>query len=206
MDLVIVTHGATDASEEICIGQQDVDLASSGFAAIQSLAATWSGPPPRFLCTSDLRRAQQSAQVFAAQFAIEPLPDPRLRELDLGAWQGHAWSEIVRIDEANHRLWRHNPAIHAPPGGESLSDLMHRTGTWLAAMLAATGEEDIVLAVAHGSTLRALLSHSLGLAPARANAVAALPAHASMLRCREGRFEVCYLNTTVFQHTQVSAR
>ena len=83
MDLILVRHGDSEAAAGLCIGHTDVALSSSGFLAIQRLAAQWQGEAPRFLFSSDLRRAQQSAQVFAARFATEPLADPRLREVPI---------------------------------------------------------------------------------------------------------------------------
>lgn len=199
MKLIAVTHGAIDCSTDLCVGQTEIELSSAGFTAIQRLATSWHGPSPRFLFASDLRRAKQSAQVFAAQLATEPLFDPRLREIDFGQWQGQSWKQIARDDREHYRHWLSNPIIQAPPGGESFVDLLRRTGAWLAALLSSTEADDTVLAILHGSTLRALLCHALGLTPTRSRGVAVTPARASMITCREGQFEVCYLNAMRFQ-------
>src|SRR5262249_42609539 len=84
MNLILVRHGDVDAAPGLCLGQTDAPLSAAGFGAVQQLAATWTDRAPRFLFSSDLRRAQQAASVFAARFAIEPLMDARLREVDLG--------------------------------------------------------------------------------------------------------------------------
>lgn len=199
MDLIVVTHGATDNPADLCIGQSDLALSSTGFTDIQKLATSWAGASPRFLFSSDLRRAKQSAQVFASHLAIEPLFDPRLRELDLGDWQGQNWEQVTRDDRQRYRQWLENPIIQAAPGGESFTDLLRRSGAWLASLLTSTDEHDTVLAVMHASTLRALLCHSLGLAPARSRNIAADSARASQIRYRDGQFEVSYLNASRFQ-------
>src|SRR5215472_4692764 len=98
MDLILVRHGDVDASPGLCLGQTDAPLSAAGFGAVQQLAATWIGDAPRFLFCSDLKRAQQAAAIFAARFAIEPLTDARLREVNLGAWDGQRWEEIMRRD------------------------------------------------------------------------------------------------------------
>ena len=134
MDLVLVRHGDVESVPGMCIGHTDVPLSASGFAAIQQLATDWSGAAPRFLFTSDLKRAQQSAQVFAARFAIEPLTDPRLRELDLGEWDGKHWDAIARSDPTRYRHWADNWVIQEAPGGESFGDLLRRTGAWLSSI------------------------------------------------------------------------
>jgi broad specificity phosphatase PhoE len=202
MDLILIRHGDSEAAPGLCIGQTDVALSSAGFLAIQRLAAHWQGEAPRFLFTSDLRRAQQSAQVFAARFAIEPLADPRLREVDLGEWDGQRWDAIAKHDAARYRHWADNWVIQEAPGGESFSDVMRRTGAWLAALLGSTGDNDGVLTVAHAGSIRALLCHALGLPPARAFAMQLGHARASRIRYRVGQFEVSYTNASRFEEDQ----
>lgn len=199
MDLVLVRHGAVEAPVGLCLGHTDVPLSVEGFTATQRLAATWDGSPPRFLFSSDLKRAQQSAQVFAARFAIEPLADARLREVHLGAWEGKRWDEIAARDAARYRHWSDNWVIQEAPGGESFADLIRRTGAWFSALLGSTRENDCVLAVAHAGSIRALLCHALGLPPARALALKIDHAHASCIGYRGGQFEVGYSNATRFQ-------
>jgi broad specificity phosphatase PhoE len=199
MDIVLVRHGDVDAPPGLCLGQTDAPLSASGFAAMQQLAATWEEPAPRFLFTSDLRRAQQAASIFAARFAIEPLTDARLREVNLGAWDGQGWDDIMRSDAARYESWASNWVIQTAPGGESFADVIHRTGTWLSALLSSTRDSDVVLAVAHAGSIRALLCHALGLPPARAFALHIDHAHAARIRCRNGQFEVCYANASRFE-------
>ena len=198
MDLILVRHGAVEAPTGICLGHVDVPLSAEGFTATQRLAASWDDAAPRFLFSSDLKRAQQSAQVFAARFAIEPLADARLREVDLGAWDGKRWDEIAASDAARYRHWAENWVIQEAPGGESFADVIRRTGAWLASVLSSTRDEDSVLAVAHAGSIRALLCHALGLPPARALALAVDHAHASRIGYRGGQFEVRYMNAPRF--------
>ena len=198
MDLILVRHGAVEAPPGICLGHFDVPLSVEGFTATQRLAASWDGAAPRFLFASDLKRAQQSAQVFAARFAIEPLADARLREVDLGAWDGKRWDEIAASDAARYRHWSENWVIQEAPGGESFADLIRRTGAWFSALLGSTQPDDCVLAVAHAGSIRALLCHALGLPPARALALVVDHAHASRIGYRGGQFEVRYMNAPRF--------
>ncbi|MDC8011495.1 histidine phosphatase family protein [Tahibacter soli] len=199
MELILVRHGDVEAAPGLCIGCTDVALSATGFTAIQRLAAQWIGRVPRFLFSSDLRRAQQSAQVFAARFATEPLADPRLREVDLGEWDGRHWDEIARTDAARYRHWADNWVIQEAPGGESFADVVRRTGAWLSALLSSTNDDDVVLAIAHAGSIRALLCHALGLPPARAFALRIGHAQASAVVCRNGQFEVSYLNASRFE-------
>src|SRR5215467_12183234 len=201
MDLILVRHGDVEAPPGLCLGHTDAPLSASGFGAVQQLAATWAGAAPRFLFSSDLRRAQHAAAIFAARFAIEPLTDARLREVNLGAWDGQRWDEIMRSDAARYESWASNWVIQPAPGGESFADVIHRTGAWLSSLLASTRDDDIVLAVAHAGSIRALLCHALGLPPARAFALQIDHARAARMRARNGQFEVCYANSSQFEST-----
>jgi broad specificity phosphatase PhoE len=199
MDLILVCHGATDSAPGVCIGQADLALSSDGFTGVQRLAAGWSAAAPRFLFSSDLRCAQQTAQVFAARFAIEPLADARLREMDFGRWEGRSWIDISASDADLHRHWRDNWVIQQAPEGDSFADVIRRTGAWLAALLSSTAQDDCVLAVAHAGSIRALLCHALGLSPGRAQSIGIEPARVSRLRHARGQFEVRHMNTTRFE-------
>src|SRR5215467_12453720 len=194
MDLILVRHGAVEAPPGLCLGHFDVPLSAEGFTATQRHAASWDGAAPRFLFSSDLKRAQQSAQVFAARFAIEPLGDARLREVDLGTWEGKRWDEIAKSDAARYRHWAENWVIQEAPGGESFADLIRRTGAWLSALLGSTEAHDTVLAIAHAGSIRALLCHALGLPPARALALSIDHAYASRIGYHAGQFVVRYMN------------
>lgn len=199
MDLILVRHGDVDAPPGLCLGQTDAPLSAQGFGAVQQLAASWVEAAPRFLFSSDLKRAQQAASVFAARFAIEPLTDARLREVNLGEWDGARWDEIMRSDTARYEHWSNNWVIQEAPGGESFADAIRRTGAWLSSLLASTRDDDVVLAVAHAGSIRALLCHALGLPAARAFVLRIDHAHVARMRTRGGQFEVCYINASRFE-------
>lgn len=199
MDLILVRHGDVDAAPGFCLGQTDIPLSAAGFGAVQQLAATWSEAPPRFLFSSDLKRAQQAAAIFAARFAIEPLSDARLREVNLGDWDGKSWESVISTDAARYEHWMNNWVIQEAPKGESFADVIRRTGAWLSSLLSSTRDEDTVLAIAHAGSIRALLCHALGLPPARAFALRIDHAHAARVRSRGGQFEVCYVNASRFE-------
>ncbi len=198
MDLILLRHGETQAEVGVCMGHCDPMLSANGFTEIQRMAASWQGDVPRFLFTSDLKRAQQSSAVFAAQFAIEPLSDARLREMNLGTWDGRRWDDVAHNDAQRYQHWANNWVIQEAPEGESFADVIRRTGAWLSALLSATEDEDLVLAVAHAGSIRAVLCHALGLPPARAFSLHIDYAHACRIRCRGGQFEVCYTNASRF--------
>jgi alpha-ribazole phosphatase len=79
-----------------------------------------------------------------------PRYDPRLLELDFGAWEGVAWDDVPR--EALD-AWATDPIGFAPPEGESGAALLVRVASFARDLLG-RGADAIV--VAHGGPLRLL--------------------------------------------------
>lgn len=199
MQLVLVRSGLIDTEPGVLVGQSDPPLAVAGFTAMQQLAADWVGSAPRFLFSSGLKRARQGAQVFASHFALEPIADARLQPMDYGRWQGLSQRQAQDSDPEHYAAWRHHWWIQPAPGGECFGDVLRRTGIWLSALLRTAQADDVVLAVAHRDSIRALACHALGLPAERSNALRIDPAHVGVLRSTRDGFEVSCLNASSFQ-------
>lgn len=88
--------------------------------------------------------------LLARAISQAPIIDPRLQELDFGAWEGVSWDAVPR---ASLDAWAADPLAFAPPGGETGAALIERVGRAVASLLAA-GDDCIV--VTHGGPLRLL--------------------------------------------------
>ncbi len=144
-------HPAVAVAPGVCYGRLDVAVADAG--AVTALAARLAGFGGT-VWTSPARRCR----VVAA--ALGPhVVDPRLQELDFGAWEGLAWDAIPRewLD-----AWAADPWRFAPPGGESARGLRARVAKFHA-MLLAHGQDCVV--VAHGGPLKFLSALCAGEAP-----------------------------------------
>ena len=106
------------------------------------------------IVTSDLTRTALQAARLADHRQVPLTTDPRWRELNFGAWDGLASSDIDA--EAMARFWD-DPDGHAPPRGERWCDLRLR--------IAAALEEipDGALIVTHAGAMRAAISVLTGL-------------------------------------------
>ena len=105
----------------------------------------------------------------------------------------------MQNDTENHRHWFDNWVIQEAPDGESFADVLRRTGAWLASLLASTGNDDCVLAIAHAGSIRAVLCHALGLPAGRAIGIGIDHSHVSRLRYANGQFEVRCINSSRFE-------
>ena len=192
MKIYLVRHGEAEGSEGLAVGHLDLPLSALGARNVEALAVSWQGPLPDRIFSSDLRRAAESARIFAAQLGGSPVIDPRLREISFGEWDGRSWDEIYESDRHRYDAWSERWWDLAPLGGESFADLEARVLAWLRELK----EEETVLAVAHGGSIRALLAglrvipreraFDLDLNPARISAVEVTAGVASLLFLNQG--------------------
>ena len=194
--LYLVRHGETVGSAGLAVGQTDLQLSPEGVREVETLAASWRGPAPDLLVASDLSRAARSAQILAARFGGFPTFDPRLRELSFGDWEGQPWDEIHRDDPGRLAAWGERWWEVAPPGGETYAQLARRVRAWFAELTPRAGE--VVVVVAHGGSLRALLAALLDLPPAELFQRHLDLAHVSALGAAGGRFNLLYYNQARF--------
>ena len=117
---------------------------------------------PAVLLTSDLRRAADTAQPLADLLGLEAVPDPRLRELDLGAWQGLTSAQARERFPEEHRAWREG-RDEPRGGGETYREAGERAAACVGEHLPAVPDGGTLLAVTHGGTARAALGVLLGL-------------------------------------------
>jgi broad specificity phosphatase PhoE len=183
LTLALTRHGLTDRSvPEQHLGQRiDVSINDAGRRQAEALGRRLA--PVRFdrVISSPLFRARETAEQLIRDVRLEA--DPRLREMDYGAWEGLTYRAIEARDGAFRREWELAPDRLACPGGESgndvavrvrafLDDLLAEHRSWQArasfraataqAGAATTPTERPILVVAHSSTNRILLCLALG--------------------------------------------
>jgi alpha-ribazole phosphatase len=97
--------------------------------------------------TSPARRCRDLAGKIADALSIPLIADPRLLELDFGAWEGKPWDEVPRVELDR---WTANPLRFRAPGGESGEELIARVNDFFAGL-----SQDCVV-VSHGGPLKVL--------------------------------------------------
>jgi broad specificity phosphatase PhoE len=159
----LVRHGQTDWNLEGRFqGQSDVPLNQTGRGEAQSLAGQLSSQSFSAIFTSDLLRAKETADVIAEVLGVPVTPEPRLREINQGEWEGQ-FVEVIRA--RNSTLWEQrtiDPANFHPPGGESVAEVAERTQ---AAMRNITHHYPTgsVLIVSHGLALATIICQNSGI-------------------------------------------
>jgi probable phosphoglycerate mutase len=168
--ILLVRHGqSTHNAQARLQGQADPPLSDAGRAEAELLKAALPPFARERVVTSDLQRAAQTAALLGYPDARR---DPRLREIDVGSWEGRPLADFPAGPET---AWR-GGELQAPDG-ESWNDLVARVGAALDELVA-SGESWLV--VCHGGVVRAALSHVTGADPRRV----AGPANASVTSIR----------------------
>lgn len=138
------------------IGSTDVPLSEAGRAAARNLAPQLASFAPETIVSSPRRRAVETAELAAPGREIRF--DPRLTEIDFGAWEALTFAEIEqRATPEELRCWSESPGEMRFPGGESFPAFRRQVDAAFAELLAGTAGE-IVAVVTHGGPAMRILA------------------------------------------------
>jgi len=111
---------------------------------------------PALVLSSDLVRARDTAAPLVAQAGVELRLDARLRELDLGAWQGLTTQEARERFPEEHEAWRNGRDLPRG-GGETYRQAGDRAAQCVREALPQVPPAGVLVAVTHGGTARAAI-------------------------------------------------
>ena len=119
--------------------------------------------PRRFAAfyASDLKRALQTAEVIGAAIGQTPSPEPALREIFLGEWEGLTTSEIAERYPEAWAAWVGEPDWDVVPGGEGAALFEARIAAAVGHIVARHPQAD-VLVVTHGGVIQVALHRIVG--------------------------------------------
>ena len=143
--ILLARHGETDWNREgRWQGWADAPLNETGRAQARELADQLRSTPFDAVYSSDLSRAHETAEIVAAPHGMPVIPDPGLREIDVGSWSGLTRAELKERFPDGSRpdgetREQHRARVHAAVEGIARANLGRR-----------------ILIVTHGGTMRAL--------------------------------------------------
>jgi broad specificity phosphatase PhoE len=155
----LIRHGQTDWNlEHRWQGFAPTALNATGHQEAQKLAAYLQSQATRFeaVYTSDTPRAAETAGYVAAASNLTAVPDERLREIDVGKFEGLTHTELLAKHKDEFTAWMETDDLTIPaPEGESRQAVLER-------MLAAFNEfvarpHEQIAMVSHGGSIRFLL-------------------------------------------------
>jgi probable phosphoglycerate mutase len=168
-DFLLIRHGETDWNRELRFqGHIDVPLNDIGLQQAQRLQqrvtqrlSQWQQEQrvPTRVVTSDLLRAQQTAQPVAQALGVQLQVSSGLREQCYGCFEGLKAVEIKQKFPDEWQQWLRFDPAYAVPDAECLQDFYHRVVTTLHE-LAHTYQGEHMVVVTHGGVLDMIWRHA----------------------------------------------
>lgn len=151
--VLLARHGETDDNAARRFqGHLDPPLNDLGRAQARALGEELARAGIRELWSSPLRRARETATIAGAALGLAPRLEPRLMEVDVGAWAGRLYDDIEADEPALYAQWRAGSPAFRFPGGESLAEQGERVAAAITEIAAAAALP--VLLVCHGGVIR----------------------------------------------------
>jgi broad specificity phosphatase PhoE len=161
--LVLIRHGQTDWNlEGRWQGQADPPLNETGREQARRVAEYQGRLGFAALYSSDLQRAMETAQIIGAEMRLPVILDPRLREINLGKWQGMLSADVQAQYPDEFRTWHESPLGAHPPDGEDIPRLAVRVLEVINEMIARYSKRRVGV-VTHELPIAIVLCRSAGL-------------------------------------------
>jgi probable phosphoglycerate mutase len=162
-EIILIRHGETEwNSQQRMQGHSNSDLSSVGQAQIQALGQWMKNVPFDHIYSSDSQRAKQTAEAITQFSGHELKIDLRLREKNLGVFEGLTSEEARERHPEVFRLFKTAGSKYVIDEGESTQQLQDRALEIVDEIRIKHPEEHVLL-VTHGGFIRVVMKHSLGL-------------------------------------------
>jgi probable phosphoglycerate mutase len=162
-EIIFIRHGETEwNSQQRMQGHSNSDLSSVGQAQIQALGQWMKNVPFDHIYSSDSLRAKQTAEAITQFSGHELKIDLRLREKNLGVFEGLTSEEARERHPEVFSLFKTAGSKYVIDEGESTQQLQDRA-LEIVDEIRIKHLKERVLLVTHGGLIRVVMKHSLGL-------------------------------------------
>jgi broad specificity phosphatase PhoE len=160
--ILLARHGETVFNVEgRWQGQTDSPLTERGVAQARELARALADEPIGAVYSSDMGRAMQTAFEVAAAHGLDVIPEPRLREIDVGHWTGKVRADIEAEYPGELKTWATMPAEMRLPDGETLLEAQTRALAFFPECMPQHLDQTVVV-ISHGAISHAILVEAMG--------------------------------------------
>ena len=161
IEVIFIRHGETDYNKELRYqGHMDIDLNEKGYTQAQKVSERMSSEEIGEIYSSNLKRAQNTAELIAGPHDLKVKKRSGLREINMGDWEGSTYDDLKKEYPDLFKKWYNNPIEVRPPGGETLVEFRNRVIDSFEEIINNCEQERIVI-TAHGGTIRVVLAHLL---------------------------------------------
>ncbi|MDQ6716235.1 MAG: histidine phosphatase family protein [Actinomycetota bacterium] len=162
--IVVLRHGQTeDNAAGVWQGHRDSALSEVGRAQAERVAPVLAALDPQLVVSSDLQRASATAGAVADLLGVKVDLDERLREVDVGQWQGRTSAQVREDDADLLAALGRGEDVRRGHTGETVAELALRARAALEDVVARLELGRVALVVCHGWTSRAAVASLVGL-------------------------------------------
>lgn len=175
-------------------GHWNGKVTARGYKQIDALAERFRGEKIDAVYSSDLDRTVATAGALLRGRKLTLVTTPRLREINMGVWEGEPWGNITYKWPEQMYLFNNEPEKWSVPGGEGFYEVQKRM-TEVILELAAKHDGGTIAAVSHGMAIKIFLMGALGLHSGDSEAMMhGDNTSVSLLEIDGGRIDVKYYN------------
>lgn len=157
MQFLLIRHGEISSNRnKVYAGRSEECLTDKGIQQAQKAAAVLKPYTVRYLYSSPIKRALQTAEIIGQCKGLHILVNDAFREMEMGPWEGLSEKEVATRYPEEWRVWNSNPVHLKLPGRETLSELLNRVLTGIR-QIYKDGSEETVVVVTHVAVIRVLL-------------------------------------------------
>lgn len=155
-EILFIRHAETDMAGTFC-GHSDPEVNKRGQREIVGLVNDLLSEKIHAVYSSDLRRAQTTAQAIADALMVEVHLRPALREINFGRWECLTWKEIEEQDALYAARWITEYPNLPAPDGETFEEFERRVLCEVE-FLIDHAQSGCIAVVTHAGVLRTILS------------------------------------------------
>lgn len=157
MKIFLVRHGETDWNLKGKIqGNTDIELNKTGIKQAYELSNKMLEKNYKFskIYSSPQKRALQTAKILSENTNIECIVVDELKEMNLGKWEGLAWSEVRENYPLEYKEWFVKRRYTKTPNGESYEEMLERVLDSLYKII--DDNSDNIVIVTHSAVIMSL--------------------------------------------------
>lgn len=162
--LLLIRHGENEyvKTGKLAGHLPGIHLNERGQKQAEALGEALKNVPIKAIYSSPFERAMETGAPIAASHKLQIIKDPRLKDGDVGRWQGKSL-KVLRLT----KLWKvvqHSPSRFQFPDGESFMELQTRIVNALEGIVKKYNKpNDIIAVVFHADPIKLAVAHFLGL-------------------------------------------
>jgi len=182
---------------ELAVGAGPADLSRRGRAQTLRWLELLKDVEVELVTSGPQPQCHDAARVIAEGKQREVVVDSRLRDQEMGQWQGRTWQDIMRDQDAAVRTFFSEFGDTAAPGGERLGEAVERMLEWWQETMPKVAGKNVIV-VASGTVLTGFAAAMLGMRLSRCLSLNLPFGGIGILDAFENGVRICSWNADVF--------